>query len=166
MMISNRETGLRIRKLLAERQISVREVQERMGLESTQAVYKWLHGKSLPSLENMAGLSQMLGVSIEEILVNTAEAGAGKCEAPGQTGREEVKSLPGNKIWYMKAPNNKKIRWSSLETGRERAAGRPMPVYLRRLLLAGKVIDLSQARERRMREGMGYNQTKATGGRG
>ncbi|MCI8949777.1 MAG: helix-turn-helix transcriptional regulator [Lachnospiraceae bacterium] len=70
-MISTKETGKRIRKLLADGGISVREVQERMGLESSQAVYKWLHGKSLPTLENTLLLSRMLGVNMEELLIGS-----------------------------------------------------------------------------------------------
>ena len=77
-MISTKETGKRIRKLLADGGISVREVQERMGLESSQAVYKWLHGKSLPTLENTLLLSRMLGVNMEELLVGTKDEDASK----------------------------------------------------------------------------------------
>ena len=39
-----------------------------MELESPQAVYKWLHGISLPSIAHLHELSCILGVSIEEIL--------------------------------------------------------------------------------------------------
>ena len=38
-------------------------------LENPQAVYKWLSGKSLPSLENLLILSKLLNISIENILV-------------------------------------------------------------------------------------------------
>ena len=40
-----------------------------MGFENPQAVYKWLSGKSLPSLENLLILSKLLNISIENILV-------------------------------------------------------------------------------------------------
>lgn len=60
---------MRIRNLLSEKKISVREVQERLGLESPQAVYKWLHGTSLPALDNLLVLSHILGVRMEDILV-------------------------------------------------------------------------------------------------
>ncbi len=47
--ISKVETGNRIRKLMRERGISVREIQDEMELESPQSVYKWLNGKSVPT---------------------------------------------------------------------------------------------------------------------
>ena len=67
--ISKAETGKRIRKLLVESGITVREVQEAMELESPQAVYKWLNGKALPSTENLLILSEMLRMPMEQILV-------------------------------------------------------------------------------------------------
>lgn len=48
---------------------TVKDVQEVMGFENPQAVYKWLSGKSLPSLENLLILSKLLNISIENILV-------------------------------------------------------------------------------------------------
>lgn len=67
--ISKAETGKRIRKLLVESGITVRDVQEAMELESPQAVYKWLNGKALPSTENLLILSEMLRIPMEQILV-------------------------------------------------------------------------------------------------
>ena len=67
--ISKKETGKRIRKLLRENGVTVREVQEEMDLESPQAVYKWLNGKALPSTENLLMLAKLLCVPMEEILV-------------------------------------------------------------------------------------------------
>ncbi|WP_370818224.1 helix-turn-helix domain-containing protein [Roseburia intestinalis] len=37
--------------------------------ENPQAVYKWISGKSLPSLDNFIILSRLLHTSIEDILV-------------------------------------------------------------------------------------------------
>lgn len=85
-MISTKETGKRIRRLLADGGISVREVQERIGLESSQAVYKWLHGKSLPSLENALALSRLLGINMEELLAGS----------PGKRPkRKQRRNIPG-----------------------------------------------------------------------
>lgn len=40
-----------------------------MRFETPQVVYKWLSGKSLPSLDNFVILSRLLNTSIEDILV-------------------------------------------------------------------------------------------------
>lgn len=67
--ISKTETGKRIRKLMTEFGVTVREVQEEMSLESPQAVYKWLNGKALPSVENLVVLGKLLHVPVEELVV-------------------------------------------------------------------------------------------------
>ena len=69
LSIRLKETGSRIKELLAQHKYTVRDVQEVMGFENPQAVYKWLSGKSLPSIDNMVILSKFLECSIEDILV-------------------------------------------------------------------------------------------------
>lgn len=72
--ISKAETGKKIRKLMNHYGISVREVQEEMGLESPQAVYKWLNAKTIPSTENLLILARLFHVSIEELIVLESES--------------------------------------------------------------------------------------------
>ena len=48
---------------------SVADLQEFLGFEAPQAIYKWQSGKSLPSTDNLFALSHFFEVSIEEILV-------------------------------------------------------------------------------------------------
>lgn len=69
LSIQQKETGKQIKRLLDEKGFSVRDVQGVMGFENPQAVYKWISGKSLPSLDNILILSRMLNTSIENILV-------------------------------------------------------------------------------------------------
>lgn len=69
LSIQQRETGQRIRQLLKENGYTIRDVQEAMGFENPQAVYKWTSGKSLPSLDNLLILSKILNTSMENILV-------------------------------------------------------------------------------------------------
>ena len=44
------ETGKRIKQLLSEQNYTIREIQGAFGFENPQAIYKWISGKSLPSL--------------------------------------------------------------------------------------------------------------------
>lgn len=67
--ISRHKTGKRIRRLMAERSVTVKELQEQMGLESAQAVYKWLNGKAVPTTENLLMLAKTLNVPMEELIV-------------------------------------------------------------------------------------------------
>ena len=62
-------TGKNIIRLRAERGMSVRDLQAYFGFEEPQAIYKWISGRSLPSLDNFVILSRLLHTSIEDILV-------------------------------------------------------------------------------------------------
>ena len=62
-------TGRRIRKLLDDADISIRDLQDIMGFTTRNAIYKWTQGKCLPSIDNLVVLSMVLGVSINEIVV-------------------------------------------------------------------------------------------------
>ena len=69
LSIQQKETGSRIKSLLRESGYTVRDIQNAMGFENPQAVYKWISGKCLPSLDNFLILSRLLNTSIEDILV-------------------------------------------------------------------------------------------------
>ena len=63
------ETGRNISALRVQRNMSVRELQEAFGFATPQAIYKWQQGASLPTIDNLAMLSYIFSVSIDEILV-------------------------------------------------------------------------------------------------
>ena len=69
LSIQPKKTGERIRKLLLEQGYTIREIQGAFGFENPQAIYKWLSGKSLPSIDNFIILSRLLHTTIEDILV-------------------------------------------------------------------------------------------------
>lgn len=63
------ETGNHIKQLLKTSGYTVKDIQSAMGFETPQAIYKWMSGKSLPSLDNLLILSKILHSSMEDILV-------------------------------------------------------------------------------------------------
>jgi transcriptional regulator with XRE-family HTH domain len=63
------ETGRRIKELIVRKGYTVKDVQGAMGFENPQAIYKWMSGKSMPSLDNIIILSKMLNTEIENLLV-------------------------------------------------------------------------------------------------
>lgn len=69
LSIRQKETGKKIRNLIRANGYTVRDIQGAMGFENPQAVYKWMAGRSLPSLDNLIILSRLLHVSMEDILV-------------------------------------------------------------------------------------------------
>ncbi|MBO7676345.1 MAG: helix-turn-helix transcriptional regulator [Erysipelotrichaceae bacterium] len=67
--INVEKTGNNITRLRKLKGLSVRNIQEALGFNNPQAIFKWQRGESLPSLDNLVILSQVLGASLEEILV-------------------------------------------------------------------------------------------------
>ena len=61
-------TGENIRRIRIERGVTVVKIQSFLSLESPRSIYKWQSGAALPSLENLLGLSVLLGVTMNEIL--------------------------------------------------------------------------------------------------
>ncbi|WP_291237527.1 helix-turn-helix domain-containing protein [Frisingicoccus sp.] len=62
-------SGRRMRDIRKARKISVRQVMEYMGFESTQAVYKWEAGRCYPQADNLLALAKLYNVSPMELLV-------------------------------------------------------------------------------------------------
>ncbi|MCI7321716.1 MAG: helix-turn-helix domain-containing protein [Lachnospiraceae bacterium] len=66
-------TGRRICELRRANHLSVEDVSRFMGFQSTQAVYKWQRGESLPTVENLYALSKLFGTSVDAILCGKEE---------------------------------------------------------------------------------------------
>ena len=64
-----KETGNNISRLRKEKGIAVKQIQEAMGFNTPQAIYKWTRGETMPTLDNMLVLSKMFNKAIEEIIV-------------------------------------------------------------------------------------------------
>ena len=66
-------TGENIVRLRKERGMTVRDLQDWFGFEEPRAIYKWQHGETLPSVDNLYALSALLEVPIEDILVGSRQ---------------------------------------------------------------------------------------------
>ncbi len=62
-------SGERMKQIRKQRNISVKQVMEYMGFESTPAVYKWEAGKCYPQADNLVALAILYNVSPMELLV-------------------------------------------------------------------------------------------------
>ena len=71
-VIDMRATGTHIKELMDTREVTVQDVQEAMGLASPQAVYRWLCGSNLPSVDNLYALSRYLNVQMDNVIVEKA----------------------------------------------------------------------------------------------
>lgn len=72
-MIDMKRTGQRIRQACEERNITVKQIQNELGIGAFQSVYQWFQGKNLPSLDNFYRLCKLLGVPMESLIVETLE---------------------------------------------------------------------------------------------
>lgn len=61
-------TGAKIDLLRKKANMSVKDMQEIFGFATPQAVYHWIHGRSLPSIDNLIVLANIFNVTIEDIL--------------------------------------------------------------------------------------------------
>ena len=62
-------TGNNISRMRKEKGITIKRIQEEMGFNTPQAIYKWQNGTTLPSLENLVVLAEMFETTIADIVV-------------------------------------------------------------------------------------------------
>ena len=64
-------TSHNIKRILEEKGVTPREVQEALQFDSVQAIYKWMNpkNKSLPSLDSLVQLAYFLNCSLEDLLI-------------------------------------------------------------------------------------------------
>lgn len=63
------ETGIKINDLRMSAGLSVKDIQNVFGFSTPQAVYKWIRGDSIPSVDNLVVLAKVLGVTINDIII-------------------------------------------------------------------------------------------------
>ena len=68
-MIDMAGTGQNIVTLRKAAGVSVKDLQDVFGFATPQAIYKWQHGESLPTVDNLVALSAIFSVPIDAILI-------------------------------------------------------------------------------------------------
>ena len=63
------QTGRKIENAIKQSGYSIRELQEMLGLSCPQPIYRWIRGRTLPSIDNLYMLSRILKVPMDELLV-------------------------------------------------------------------------------------------------
>ena len=71
-------TGRNIDRLRIAAGLSVRDIQMVFGFATPQAIYKWIHGTSMPTIDNLVILAAMLDVTLDELVV--VDTAVRKCE--------------------------------------------------------------------------------------
>ena len=66
--IDKRKTGINIRRIMDERGLTVKDVQEYLGLACNQSIYHWLNGITMPTVDYLYALSELLQVPVDDML--------------------------------------------------------------------------------------------------
>ena len=67
-IIDRKRTGIRLRRIMDERGLSVKDVQQYLELGSVQSVYHWLNGLSMPTIDNLYALSELFQMPIDDLV--------------------------------------------------------------------------------------------------
>ena len=67
-VIDKKKTGIHLRRIMDDRGLSVKDVQQYLGLGSVQSVYHWLNGLSMPTIDNLYALSELFQISVDDML--------------------------------------------------------------------------------------------------
>jgi transcriptional regulator with XRE-family HTH domain len=62
-------TGARIKALMKQRGITPRQLQVILDFPYVQTIYNWFSAKNMPTIDNLVVLAQVLGVTIDDIIV-------------------------------------------------------------------------------------------------
>ena len=62
-------TGANIRALIKNKGLKVADVQIRCGFNTPQAIFKWMRGDAMPTIDNMVILAHLLDVTIDKIII-------------------------------------------------------------------------------------------------
>lgn len=71
--INRKETGINLRRIMDRRGLSVKDIQQYLGLDSVQSIYHWLNGLSMPTLDNLYSLSALFQVTLDELVCGNRE---------------------------------------------------------------------------------------------
>lgn len=62
-------TGKKIKENMERKGLTPKDVQKELGLTVYQSVYHWIHGRNLPTIDNLVVLSRLFGCRIDDLLV-------------------------------------------------------------------------------------------------
>ncbi len=61
-------TGQNIKKIMQLQQLTVKDIQEYLGLSVPQSIYHWFEGKSLPTMDNLYALSELFRLPMDALV--------------------------------------------------------------------------------------------------
>ncbi len=67
--VNTAATGQNIDRLRIAAGMTVKDIQNVFGFATPQAIYKWIHGAALPTIDNLVILAAILDVTMDDIIV-------------------------------------------------------------------------------------------------
>lgn len=68
-VIDVKATGLNIKTKLKEKGITITKLQNALGFRNPQAIYKWLRGENLPTIDNLILIAFILNITMDELVI-------------------------------------------------------------------------------------------------
>ena len=68
-VINMAATGDNINAMRIRAGMTVRDIQIAMGFNTPNAVYRWIHGTAMPTLDNLVILAMLFDVKIDDIII-------------------------------------------------------------------------------------------------
>ena len=62
------KTGENINAMRIAKGMTVRDIQDIFGFSTPQAVYKWIHGTNMPTIDNLVVLVDVFDTTLNEII--------------------------------------------------------------------------------------------------
>lgn len=62
------KTGQNIKRIMLDQDMTVKDVQEYLGLAAPQSIYHWFDGRSLPTVDNLYALSELFCMPIDMLV--------------------------------------------------------------------------------------------------
>ena len=69
LAIDTKQTGQRIAQIMRGKGVTVRQLQKVFGFEAPNAIYRWLRGSALPTVDHLVILAHALDVRVDDLLV-------------------------------------------------------------------------------------------------
>ena len=68
-VVNAEKTGANIRRLIYKNGFTYKDIRKVMGFNTNQAIYKWMRGDSIPTIDNLVILADMFKCRLDDIIV-------------------------------------------------------------------------------------------------
>ena len=70
-IIDMKATGVNIKSMIKQNGFKIADVQARCGFNTPQAIFKWMRGDTVPTIDNLIILADMFDTTIDKIIIVT-----------------------------------------------------------------------------------------------